>query len=98
MQATVESTLECAKDASTSGGGLKTDIQAHLEGALLTLNILREEILTVNLLLPLVSLIEAEQLQGTASEQQASCVAGGPIFQTKAAWETIANKLLGSSL
>ncbi len=98
MQTTVQSTLERAEDASTGGCGLKTHIQAHLEGALLTLDILGEEILTVDLLLPLINLIEAEQLQGAAGQEQTSSVASGPIFETEAAWKTVAHKLLGVGL
>ena len=97
-QATVKSTLECAENAGTSGGGLQTDIQAHLESALLTLDILSEVVLTVDLLLTLVNIVEAEKFKGAASEEKTSGVASSPVLQTEATWETVAHKLLGSSL
>ncbi len=98
VQTTIESTLERAEDASAGRSGLETNIKAHLESALLALDILSEEILTIDLLLTLINLIEAEQLEGAASEEQASSIASGPILKTEAAWETVVHKLLGSSL
>jgi hypothetical protein len=51
QQASVKGTLEGAEDTSTSGGGGKTNVKAHAEGAGLVLGLLDLVVLTVNLLL-----------------------------------------------
>ena len=98
MKTAVESTLESSEDARTSRSGLETNIEAHLEGALLSLNIFSEEILTIDLLLTLVDVIKAEEFEGAAGQQKAGGIAGSPVLQTEAARQTVANKLLGISL
>jgi hypothetical protein len=47
----IEGTLESTENTGTSGGGGKTNIKAHAEGAGLVFNLLNLEVLAVDVLL-----------------------------------------------
>mmetsp|Transcript_23580 Transcript_23580/g.63665 ORF Transcript_23580/g.63665 Transcript_23580/m.63665 type:complete len:206 (-) Transcript_23580:84-701(-) len=98
VEAAVEGALEGTEDTGTGGGGLETDVEAHLEGALLPLNVLGQEVLAIDLLLALVDLVEAKELEGAAGQKETGGVARSPVLETERARKTIVQQLPGVSL
>mmetsp|Transcript_30717 Transcript_30717/g.67082 ORF Transcript_30717/g.67082 Transcript_30717/m.67082 type:complete len:308 (+) Transcript_30717:105-1028(+) len=81
IHATVAGTLEGGEHLGTSGGTLDANIEESLEGAsaLTSLNVV---VLTGHLLLAHVLLVEAELLEGAASDQETHAVSGSVVGQT----------------
>lgn len=94
--ATVGGTLEGTEDTGTGGGTGQTDIKVGLEGAALAiigLGSLGQGVLSISLLDTGEGLVDAELLEGTASDQETGRVGSSPVGQT--VLDTVGAQLVG---
>lgn len=69
QKAAIESTLERAKNAGTSGCGGQSNIKTYSERVLVVVSEVDLEILAINLLLACVDLIETQLLERATSKE-----------------------------
>ena len=83
VQATVARALQAAEDAGTGGGASQTDIEDAVERSGLALDGFDGVVLAVDLGLTEVLVVELDELEHTAGDEEAGGVRGGVVGQTK---------------
>ena len=95
VEATIDGTLEGAKDASTGGGAGQTDVEEAAEGAGSSGNVINGVLVTVNLGLSIVVLGQVQLGQNTPGEEQSGAVSCCVVCETDL--NAISGQLVGIS-
>jgi hypothetical protein len=81
IEATINGTLECAKDLVTGGGSGETGVQEASEWAWTVVAWLHVVLVTIDLLLSLVKLVELHLLEESPGEEETGAVVSGVVLE-----------------
>jgi hypothetical protein len=91
VKTSIGGTLQGTEDTASSGGGFASNIQESTEGTLVlidfvnvvgTLSYLGLDDISINLVVALIDIVEANLLKKTPGTQESSTVGGGVVFKT----------------